>query len=233
MAARQLLELADAHALHTQALDIQRRVGTPAEQALCLNNLGVVAFFGGNLDAARRYHQQALALREQAGDIRGQASSLNNLGQVSRSAGDLAAARDFMEQGLALRRQLGDRWGVAGSQVNLAAVYTRLSDLSVARGHLHEALAGFHAVGDPLGVCECLEAGAELAHAEGRLIDAVTFLSSATLRREDLPAPRSSPLERAVTELLAELRVALGEEAYRVAWREGYEAGDAVPERLA
>jgi hypothetical protein len=137
-----------------------------------------------------------------------------------------------MEQGLALRRQLSDRWGVAGSHVNLAAVHASLGDLAAARTYLREAAAGFHAVGDPLGLCECLEAAGELAHAEGRLADAVTCFSSAALRRERLPAPRSPLLEEAVAGRLAELRRALGEEAFTLAWREGQDTGDAVLGRL-
>jgi tetratricopeptide (TPR) repeat protein len=232
MSARQLMELAEAQALHTQAREIHRRAGTPAQRALCLNNLGVVAFFRGDLDSARTYHQEALALRQQAGDIRGQASSLNNLGQVARFAGDLTVACACTEQGLVLRRQLGDCWGVAGSQVNLAAVHTRLGDLVGARTHLREAATGFRAVGDPLGVCECLEAAAELAHADNRFTDAVRFFSAAALRRERLPAPRSPLLERTVVEELAELLGALGDEAFRSAWREGQQTGEAVLEGL-
>jgi tetratricopeptide (TPR) repeat protein len=228
MAARQLMELTDAHTLHAQALDIVRRAGTPAEQALCLNNLGVVAFFRGDLDAARTYHHEALALREQAGDVRGQASSLNNLGQVARFAGDLPAARRCMDEGLALRRTLGDRWGVAGSQVNLAVVSARLGDMAGARSHLREAMAGFREVSDPLGVCECLEAAAELAYTERRWTDAVRFLAAATDRREHLPAPRAPLFERVLAELLAELRATLGEETYGVAWRDGHQTGAAL-----
>jgi tetratricopeptide (TPR) repeat protein len=231
MAARQLMELDAAHALHSQALDIQRRVGTTADLALCLNNLGVVAFFRGDLNAAQAHHQEALSLREQAGDVRGKASSLNNLGQAALFAGDLPGARSYMEQGLALRQGLGDRWGVAGSQVNLAVVCARLGDLGLARSHLREAVAGFRAVGDPLGLCECLEASAKLAHAEGRLADAARALAAASGLRNRLPAPRPALLERAIAGLLAELRAALGEEAHNVAWREGEEAGDALLER--
>ncbi len=232
MAARQLMELAEAQTLHTQALEIQQRAGTPAARALCLNNLGVVAFFFGDLESARAYHQEALALRQQAGDIRGQASSLNNLGQVARFASDLTVACACMEQGLALRRQLDDRWGVAGSQVNLAAVHTRLGNRVVARAHLREAARGFLAVGDPLGACECLEAAAELAHADNQLTDAVKFFSTAAIRRERLPAPRSPLLARTVAEELAQLSGALGEEAFGAAWREGHETGDAVLDGL-
>lgn len=232
MAARQLMELAAADTFHAQALNIQRRLGTPAEQALCLNNRGVVAFFRGQLDVAQKYHQEALALREEAGDIRGKASSLNNLGQVARLGGDLAAARSLLEEGLALRRRLGDRWGLAGSQVNLAAVYASLSDSAVARSHLRAALMGFQEVGDPLGVCECLEAEAELAHVEGRWADAVRSFSFAALRRKQLPAPMSPLLDRTVARLLAELRDTLGDQAYQMAWREGHEPAEALLEQV-
>jgi hypothetical protein len=118
-----------------------------------------------------------------------------------------------MEAGLALRRRLGDRWGMAGSQVNLVAVYAGLGDSAAARAYLREEAAGFQGVGDPLGACECLEAGAELAHAEGRTADAVRLLCAAAARRERLPAPRPPVLERAVAALLAELLDALGGEA--------------------
>jgi tetratricopeptide (TPR) repeat protein len=232
MAARQLMELEDAQTFHSQALEIQQRAGTLAERALCLNNLGVVAFFRGDLDSARAYHQEALALREQAGDVRGRASSLNNLGQVARFVHDLLTARACMEQGLALRRQLADRWGVAGSHVNLAALHGDLDDLPAARSHLREAVAGFQAVGDPLGICECLEVGAELAQAENQSAQAVRLSSAAARRRECLPAPRSPLLERTVAARLAELRTILGEEAFALSWREGNESDRAVLDML-
>jgi hypothetical protein len=232
MATRQLMDLAAANELHARALEIQRRLGTPAEQALCLNNLGVVAFFRGDPGTARAYHREALALRERTGDTRGTASSLNNLGQVALVAGEPATARDLSEQGLALRRGLGDRWGIAGSQVNLAVACASLGDLEAARDHLGEAVAGFRAVRDPLGLCECLEAGAELAHARGRITDAVRALSAATLRREQLPAPRPPLHERAVTARLAELRTALGEEAFAEACRKGRLTGEMELDRL-
>jgi tetratricopeptide (TPR) repeat protein len=233
MAARQLMELPQAQALHTEALEVLERVGTAAERALCLNNLGVVAFFRGDLEAAQAYHRQGLALRQECGDVRGQASSLNNLGQVSCFAGDLSAARASIEQGLVLRRELGDPWGVAGSQVNLAVVHARVGGHATARRHLGEALAGFRGVGDPLGLCECLEAGAELAQAEGRLTDAISLCASATLRRGRLPAPLSPLHGRALADLLAEIRTSLGEEAFAASWQEGLDGSDLVLERLA
>jgi tetratricopeptide (TPR) repeat protein len=233
MAARQLMELAEARARHAEALAVFERVGNPAEKALCLNNLGVVAFFRGELDAALTYHSQALALRQECGDVRGQASSLNNLGQVARFTGDLTAARDCMEQGLALRWELGDAWGAAGSHVNLAVVQVRRGELAAARHHLGEALTGFQRVADPLGLCECLEAAAELAHAEGQLTNAVYSCAAAAIRRGQLPAPLSPIHERNLARLLGELRALLGEEAFTAAWQIGQAAGQDVLMRLA
>jgi tetratricopeptide (TPR) repeat protein len=228
MAARQLMDLPAAHELHTRALDLQRQHGSPAEQALCLNNLGVVAFFSGDLESARAYHQEALALRTAAGDVRGEASSRNNLGQVARFAGDLEAARTETERSLELRRQIDDRWGVAGAQVNLAVVHVHEDDLETARLCLEEAVAGFRAVGDQLGLCECLEAAAELACTEGRHADAVALSAAAVAQRDRLPAPLSPLHQRAQAEMLAVCRAALGTEAYREAEQRGREGGEAL-----
>jgi tetratricopeptide (TPR) repeat protein len=223
MAARQLMDLDTARSLHAEALKIQYRLGSAAEQALCLNNLGVVAFFCGDYITALSHHKGALWLRDQVSDLRGQASSLNNLGQVAGYLGNLTAARTAMEEGLKLRRQLADHWGVAGSQVNLAAVQARLGDLAAARMALREAVAGFRAVGDPLGLCECLEAAAELAHADKRLIDAIRCYSAAGDRRKQLPAPRSAVFEETVRQQLARLRDHVGDQAFEMAWQSGPE----------
>jgi tetratricopeptide (TPR) repeat protein len=232
MAARQSMDLEKARSLHAEALKILRRLGSAAEQALCLNNLGVVALFCGDFQTALFDHKRALWLRDQAGDVRGQASSLNNLGQVARFLGNLAAARTAMEEGLKLRRQLADHWGVAGSQVNLAAVHARLSDLPAARTALREAVEGFRAVGDPLGLCECLETAAELAHADKRLIDAIRCYSAAAFRRNQLPAPRSAVFEETVRQQLARLRDHVGDKAFETAWQHGPEMtdGEWIPE---
>jgi tetratricopeptide (TPR) repeat protein len=232
MAARQSMELADAAALHARALGILCRAAQPAEMALCLNNLGVVALFRGDLAVAREHHEEALALRERAGDARGKASSLHNLGQVARLAGDMAAARAYTEQGLALRRALGDTWGMAGSHCNLAVIEVGLGDHAAARAHLREAITGYRAVSDALGICECMEAAAELCGAEGRWFDAVALIASASARREALPAPRAPIHCQALARLLAAARDALGEEAYAAALRERRAPADRILARL-
>jgi tetratricopeptide (TPR) repeat protein len=229
MAARQSMDLVDAAALHARALGILCRAAAPAEMALCLSNLGVVAFFRGDLAVAREHHEEALALRERVGDTRGRASSFNNLGQVARVAGDLASARILTERALRIRRRLGDVWGAAGSYCNLAIVTARLGDTTAARSYLREALAGFRAVSDPLGICECLEAGAELAGAEGRWADAVALVTTASERREALPAPRPPIHANILAGLLADARAALGEDAYAVALRERRDTEDLWP----
>lgn len=195
MAARQLMRLDEAEQYHTEALDMLRRTDDQAGLGLCLNNLGVVAFFRGELTTARQLHEEALSIRKQVEDARGEASSLNNLGQVARFADDLDSSVAYLQEGLAIRETLGDTWGIAGSHVNLAATLALLGDTESARGHLERAVQGFESVGDKLGLCECLEAEAELALAEGRLEDARSLIETATRRRNELPAPRAPVLE--------------------------------------
>jgi hypothetical protein len=86
-------------------------------------------------------------------------------------------------------------------------------------------VAGFQAVGDPLGLCECLEVGAELAQAEGRWAGAVLSCASAALRRARLSALRSLMLEATLAARLAVRHEARGAEAFVRAWREGHDAG--------
>src|SRR4051794_39736110 len=56
---------------HQRAGEVLERAGTAAERALCLNNLGVVAFFCGDLGTAPSSPLWALALRQECGDVRG------------------------------------------------------------------------------------------------------------------------------------------------------------------
>ncbi len=226
MAERQLGNLNQAEGFHTEALEIQHRLGRSSEQALCLNNLGVVAFFRENFDAAQAFHNQALILREQVGDVRGQASSFNNLGQIARLQRDFNAALPLMEKGLALRVQLNDQWGIAGSHVNLAVVKAHLGRISDAQEHLCRAIAGFQAVGDALGLCECLEAGAELAQTKGQAAWAVKLLGAVDSRRESLSIPRPPIMEKLMTALVVELHNTLGDDEYQTAWQEGEKASD-------
>lgn len=220
MAARQQGRLDDAVQFHTQALQQHRQDPTAlAQQALCLNNLGVIEFFrGADLEAARRYHTEALALRERSGDRRGIASSLNNLAQVDRFQGDLEAALPKMQKALELRASINDTWGVAGSNVNLAAVQAGLGRIAEAQTHLGLAVAGFKEVKDTkLGLCESLESGADLAIAQSQPARAVELLTSAQLRREAVGSPRSPLLQRTVEAHLDGLRTQLGDAAFETA----------------
>jgi len=237
MAARQQMKLDDAARLHHEALGLLRNFeetkpgSVTSEKALCFNNLGVVEMFRGHLKQSLHFHEQASEGRESAGDVRGQASSLNNIAQCYRFEGDLAKTLPPMLQALKLRESLDDTWGVAGSHANLTAVYAGLGDYAKARMSLYQAVSGFRAVQDTkLGFCECLESGAELAQAEGRLDEAVTLFASATKRRKACQSDRSPVLEGLVQTHLRHLKEQVGESRFNVALSKADE-GDVALQR--
>lgn len=206
MAARQRMMLKDAQQLHIQALDIQKKLDAPAvDIALSLNNLGVIAFFSGNFEAAYTLHQEALALREQTGDLRGQASSLNNLGQTARLQKNYIEAKALMLRALSLREQLHDSWGVSGSHVCLACACVMLGETGHAKYHLKAAIEGFIRVSDPLGICECLDAAIEIFHTEGRHHEARQIWHLANAYRVKHQTPRPPVLNQFIEALFSQM----------------------------
>ena len=123
------------------------------DEALTLNNLGIVQRALNDLEGARTSHEKALAIRRKLAQVRPKlyrpdvALSLNNLGNVQRVLNDLKGARASHKEALAIRRKLARRWPkvyrpeVAQTLNNLGNVQRALNDLGAARTSLQAALA--------------------------------------------------------------------------------------------
>jgi tetratricopeptide (TPR) repeat protein len=225
MIAREQARYAEARRRHEAALTLYREHGDEWGIASCLSNLGVVAYFAGDLEQARLLHGDALHRRQKLGDERGVASSLGNLANLDRLAGDLESARKLHEQVLTIREGLGDRWGVAGSLLNLGIVHTAAKELEKARQLLFDAEDRFRAVGDSLGLCECLDAQAELAARAGSASLAVRLFAAAETARAGIGAPLPDVHRPHVRQTLAALRQALGREDFEREWQRGVTDG--------
>jgi len=131
-----------------QALALAREAGDAAEEAFCLNNLGVVAWKSGQYGRAKAFLEQSLALRRALGDTRGMATCLNNLGSVHGLLGEYERARRLFERSLTHQRRDEDRTGTASTLINLGAVANTLGDYERARALYEESLAICRALGD-------------------------------------------------------------------------------------
>ncbi|MCP4592722.1 MAG: tetratricopeptide repeat protein [bacterium] len=102
------------------------------EVAESLNDLGLVAWYQGNLDQAMDFYQRALKIKEElAPDSLSVAASLSSLGGVAGDRGDLDQATDFHQRALEIQQKLvPDSLDVATSLYRLGSVVWQRGDLA-------------------------------------------------------------------------------------------------------
>ncbi|MFC1851197.1 tetratricopeptide repeat protein [candidate division CSSED10-310 bacterium] len=118
-----------------------------------LNNLGIVYWATGKLDAAINYLKQARALyrREEVRDRQGEGAVLHNLGMISTDKWEFGQAQSYYEQGLFIFRQIGDRHYENNALIALGNIHTRLGMYEDARMSLELALEISREIQDPRG----------------------------------------------------------------------------------
>ncbi|MGB3788852.1 MAG: CHAT domain-containing protein [Phormidesmis sp.] len=85
-----------------QAVDLNRRLEKPREEASALLALGWIDEQQIDYDRAIAYYDQASGLYRQIGSISEEADTLNNLGIVHLKQGDLSAAKKALDRGWSL-----------------------------------------------------------------------------------------------------------------------------------
>jgi CHAT domain-containing protein/tetratricopeptide (TPR) repeat protein len=110
--------------------------------ALQVDNLGLVAWYRGQLRTARTRFARSLAMRIRLlPDSACVARSYNNLGVLARRLGDLDAARSCQLRSLAiLERLLPDTTEIARTLTNLGLIAQDRGDLATAEARLRAAL---------------------------------------------------------------------------------------------
>jgi tetratricopeptide (TPR) repeat protein len=222
-AAGQIAAVAGEHerasALLEESLAQYRELGIPRAVAVVLNSRGIVAWEGGNVDAAEPWWTEALEIaRAAAPEL--EPMLLNNLGEVARRRGDLDRAARLLEQSLA---RVGEHHetGRTFTLVNLARIALARGDLPRARRLLTDALANARALGDRNAMIVVVEGFAEVDAQDGRAQRAVTLLGAAGAARLDqgLPLQEGDRPDRDRCEAAA--RAALGKDGYDAAWDAG------------
>lgn len=117
-----LAPFCEAAAYYGHSLAICRQAGNRQGEVGNLNNLGVIAFYQGDLGGSQCYWEEALPLRRLLGDRRGQSHGLHNLGVLLATWGGYARSRQYADQSLLIFRQVGDRWSEADALHNLGSL---------------------------------------------------------------------------------------------------------------
>lgn len=99
--------LAKAREHLLEALNMRRMLKDATGEAETLNNLGVIAFDGGDLTLAWTYYREALAIECDLRHVPGIATALANLGEVAGIRGNLSIASSLLATSQTLLANIG------------------------------------------------------------------------------------------------------------------------------
>jgi tetratricopeptide (TPR) repeat protein len=222
-------------ALWAELLAVARDVGALTSVADALYGLGRIAYANGDLPTARAYWEEGLAVARQREEANSLVNLLNRLGSVAYFQEDLPAARAYHQDAMRVaERARSQAPHLAGhfdiARQGLAQVALAWGDRTGARSLLCEILRDRRGPDPPgatprsgssLFIAIALTTLAAVTRAEGtaekaaRLLGAAASIRAASQTR--VPRPEAEERDR----LLAELRAALGDDAFATAWAEG------------
>ncbi len=200
---RRLNDLLAAQRWYEQAQQVDARAGNEMWVADDFHNLGIIAYYRGDLAAAQNYYSRALSIREGlAPDSLDVAMSLNNLGLVVYRRGDLAAAQNYFSRALTRFEELEPHsLSVAGSLNNLGLVAWSRGDLVAAQEYYNRALTIHERLApDSLSVAPSLNNLGLVAWSRGDLVAAQEYYNRALTIYERL-APDSLSVANSLNNL--------------------------------
>ncbi len=124
----------------TQKLTIKEKKSLKISLAACLNNIGFVYKYLGDISKALEYYHKSHKVKEEIGDKVGIAEILNNIGTVYNHQGDIVKSLEYYHQSLKIYEEIGDKEGICASLNNIGVVYYNQDDLPKALEYYHQSL---------------------------------------------------------------------------------------------
>jgi predicted ATPase/DNA-binding SARP family transcriptional activator len=212
-----------AVAHYRESLRIRRLSGDREGIGLCLNGLGIVAFKQGDTETAGALYAESLEIARELGNRSREAIVLGNLGSVSIQQKDYDRARRYHEASLVIARELGNIAGIALALHCLGIIAIDQKDYVGARTHYRESLALRRGSGDRMGIAGLLYAFGNLACEEDRWERSIRLFGATTAMAERSGTSIVPPsIVEDYHRVLAELRAAVGEQAFAADWRQGH-----------
>jgi tetratricopeptide (TPR) repeat protein len=164
-------DYAGARVAFERSLTLARELDDPRRLVSALNNLGNVAFFLGETEAAEELYGQSLEQSRALGSDHTTAISLENLGCVRLVQGDVDDAVDLLREAVELTRRLGELRAVASTEAWLGRALVLRGDTDGARPLLANSLHVARRLHHRQGVATAIgfTAAYAVARDEGRL----------------------------------------------------------------
>jgi tetratricopeptide (TPR) repeat protein len=219
----QASELEEAVRWNELALSGFRANGDDLHAAWCLNDLGIIASWRGELQQSIDLLNECLSLKRRAGHRWDIAVSLDNLAEAQFLAGDLAGAEATLVESLSILDGLGhDGLGVRGDVLlNLGVVRLRQGDAARAAIDLHAGLEDTAEATIRPQVAKAITCLAAAALVDGRPVRAVRLFAAGTAMQGALGSMFGAIGSWIVERYGQEARQALTPAAYDLAWNEG------------
>jgi class 3 adenylate cyclase/tetratricopeptide (TPR) repeat protein len=131
----------------TRALEIYRRLGDLAGQALILSNLGMGAFYAGSWDEALGYAEQGRELQLRIGNYALAAVDATNMAELRSEQGAYEEAEALLRDSVRVSRAAGHRWGLGLALSVLALLLARTQRFDAALSMFDDARAEWDHVG--------------------------------------------------------------------------------------
>jgi len=184
--------------------------------------MGSIAYVQGEYDEAIQYLLSSVALWRELNRSQELAGALNDLAINLLEKGDYLEASEILQETAEINESLGYRRGVALALHNLAEAAFRLGDHSRARELNRESLEIRHELGLRRGYAFSFENFALLAEREKQFARAIQLFAAAQSLRQAMGTPNDPIVQETYTNLLAEMRVKLGEVRYELEWSKGW-----------
>jgi tetratricopeptide (TPR) repeat protein len=155
--------------IHTkEALDVCVANGLRWRESIARQNLGAIAYFGGNWDQALEYFQSGRRVALEAGYALGAAEAEVNLGDILVSCGELDEAEKVLIDAVRVLRASRIDWFAAYGELQLSRVSLARGRYAEADAQLSSLVDQFLAMGSRATAFEAMLVLAEVASGSGQ-----------------------------------------------------------------
>ena len=156
-----------------EAYEFSKKNNLFKEEALALNDIGLVNQCFGNLDVANENLLEALRIQNKIDDKQGIGDTLNNISNIYEDRGDFNNALAKQKESLELREKIGDRNGIGMSFANMAGVYLEMQKKESSLKMYQKCLTIYEDIGSKNGIEVALNGIGRVLEASGKMDEAL------------------------------------------------------------
>jgi tetratricopeptide (TPR) repeat protein len=139
-----------------EGLALMRKLNDRWGESICLRQLGLLAYYQGQLDEASLLLNESLIISRELGNFWIIAFSLNFLGMTTYARGLHSEAEKLLQEARILAQQVGHRYSVAYALNGLGLVKHALGNFAEASHLLAESIAIWREIGDQANLAHSL-----------------------------------------------------------------------------